>query len=151
MGGKSGMLSRRGDLRSGFCGLIGVCQVEKLEQSCPLWPYYRLSSPASCFKHPVHSLTHSSEELSLTELMPTVPTVPKLACFTLWRAGSPVEIRRIIWAALAGGGRDGGRSCILGFKLIDTVSDQLAGKKNKVKYSKTQQLGTVSLSVRLHA
>jgi len=31
--------------------------------------------------------------------------------------------------ALAGGGR----SCILEFKLIDTVSNQLVGKRNKVK------------------
>lgn len=35
--------------------------------------------------------------------------------------------------ALAGGGRHGGRSCILEFKLIDTVSNQLVGKRNKVK------------------
>lgn len=31
--------------------------------------------------------------------------------------------------ALAGGGGDGGRSCILEFKLIDMVSNQLFGKR----------------------
>lgn len=54
----------------------------------------------------------------------------------VWGAGSLVGIKRIIWAAvrvLAGGGRDGGRSCILEFKLIDMASDQLVGKKNKIK------------------
>lgn len=46
-GGKpGGALSRRGDLRSGFCGLIGVCQVEKLEQSCSFWPW--LQAVKSC-------------------------------------------------------------------------------------------------------
>lgn len=54
----------------------------------------------------------------------------------MWGAGSLVGIKRIIWAAvrvLAGGGRDRGRNCILEFKLIDMASDQLVGKKNKIK------------------
>lgn len=32
---------------------------------------------------------------------------------------------------LVGGGRDGGRSCVLEFKLIGVVSDQLVGKRIK--------------------
>lgn len=48
----------------------------------------------------------------------------------VWRTGSLVGSKRIIWA---GGGRDGGRSSILEFKLIDRSSDQLVGKKNKAK------------------